>query len=110
MISAQALCNQVFVLLELRIFVIDMAVTMWDAGLARVREHVSGEESGAQGAVLEEVSTPHPGRETHSEASCRGMYVRALSILVIALTLSVEKVVQKLESYGFSIVSILHNL
>lgn len=53
-----------------------MAVTMWEAGSARVREHVFGEESGGQGAVLEEVSAPHPGCEAHSEASCRGMYVR----------------------------------
>lgn len=84
-----------------------MAVTMWEAGLARVREHVSGEESGGQGAVLEEVSTPHPGRETHSEATCRGMHALNLSYSSHALC---RKVCTEFESHGFSIVSILHNL
>lgn len=48
---------------------------------ACVREHVLGEESDREGAILEEIPTPHSRCQTHSEAPCWGTHCNLPSVL-----------------------------
>lgn len=50
-----------------------LVMAMWFRA-ACVREHVLGEESDREGAVLEEIPTPHSRCQTHSKAPCWGTH------------------------------------